>query len=313
MAALTFGLGVICYLASVDSGRASGTSPGLAVSDPSDMDSARTPETPAGNLVDWVTLVTSRDLVQGARLILDPVSGRESILEVRWAERDPASGVYQRTSQRFSTSFEPTLITCRIADDLFLAGQDSTGMTSLERWRIESPEGAIVATRPQAPEGIGVSYDPSVVTVYSPKGGTYLPSEQRTSLRSETRALIRRWPAGVVVSELEADPDGRFLIVRVDDFYQQIDLYDGNATTQIVDLSSLSPLALKANSLSVMQSKNQQRVYVNAVAAGEVYYDYYLVLEDDNNDGVFLEGIHEYDYTQYRALYPADEWQDLFK
>lgn len=157
---------------------------------------------------------------RGARPVFHSDSLHQSVryspgqrrVQILRSERNPETEQWEPSVQDLRTTFDVTAVDGRTADDLFVAGGTESGEVVIERWSLGPVAGAWSATLPNAGTALGtpVATSPLVERLV---GGSYLSPEERPAAPALTRTELYRDPLPGGVRALQADPDGRYVLV----------------------------------------------------------------------------------------------------
>ena len=203
------------------------------------------------------------------------------------------AGVHKATFDS-EVSFFPKSFSSRGGNDLFLAGppvvSDATDVagggvglgsgTVLERWTITAPIGAPYTIRPASTVPIGTQAPLSSLSAQIP-GGMYVPAEQRSAPRLRKTMLGY---FGFSVSSIEADPEGRYVLLLspAESKVYRLDLVNYNGNPVVILDGTAQPCLAFAHDVYACRFQDQLKRYVIGCSNGQN-----VVLRDSDNNGLF--------------------------
>ncbi|MHC5012586.1 MAG: hypothetical protein ACYTG6_16840 [Planctomycetota bacterium] len=239
-------------------------------------------------------------------------SGGGSVVRIARHERADASSGWESQESSYSTDLQLTDVGFSGSSQLYVAGvrRTSTGCEDvIERWTLEVAPGSyqLVCTTPTQPRGVPLSLPiSSRLSEGIVGGGAYVPIDQRRFHQPiVTKEVLYAGDVGVI-SAIEMDPDGRFLLVQ------------SHASGDVFSLDVAapgSPLVLEFSATQHPQlAKTQDLVAYDHMTKGRLYEAregnkhsglvpsgvQYTFLRDADNDGAF-ETIEVLDPNAYMA------------
>ncbi|MEW6073716.1 MAG: hypothetical protein AB1726_14120 [Planctomycetota bacterium] len=214
-------------------------------------------------------------------------------------EQDPADLSWYSTTVSYSTSYAVRAVDARISHELYVAGQLSSGIWILERWRITPATGEYYSSRPAATGGVGAPFTtPS--TDFLIKGGTYRPPSQRQTMLSLRSELWSGLGLSTITS-MAADPDGRFLLILDDQAGKVFRVkVQQSALLEALYTAAELPDLVYAIGFGVYQHTVLGRVYEVNIGNPRRTTTFTILLVDNDNDGDFDAEL-VYDEATYAA------------
>ena len=221
-------------------------------------------------------------------------------------ETDPVNGQVYKVTLQYPAPFDIVDYDARCANDFVVHGRDrQTGEEFFESWRIDRPQGAWDAWRPQAPRmGFPVpGWNPPMETIVG--GGPFVPPAERRLPPTLERVRLYNVPAGQRVTDFAPDPDGRYLLFCDQSKAYQLVLGEDHAAL-IPGTESLQLGVHSITSIWIHQNNAGGRHAI--IEAGG--YDYCALLLDEDNDG-YLDRVLEMDKSTYIDSFSPDDLDEL--
>ena len=221
-------------------------------------------------------------------------------------EYDPGPGEWLEARLQESTTFDVTAVDGRLANDFWVCGVATNGDDVIEHWTLEVPVGGWIAKRPVSTIPLGTpAATPETAIVL--RGSDFLPFAQRPQAPHIARRELYRGDLLGGVLSVEADPDGRYLMLLTEakEVYQ-LPIHVGASPLLLYDTSDTSTLA-NAHHIDARDHASLGRVY-SIVPLAFKPSSLRILLIDDENDGV-IDSLLELPGDQVDAL--PDEWTDF--
>lgn len=199
-------------------------------------------------------------------------------------EKSRANGEYYEWTAHRTTDFEVQALCGRHANEFYVFGSYADGSQVLERWILEPWQtGAYFTERKTADTAIGTPVEP-FDTIVRYNGPFIEPADRPNPVVTRTALHTPSIPGEVL--DLEADPEGRFLVFLVRDAqgksaFLSYDLSSGSQST--LATASLHPRVADAFLFRFLDSTHEGRL-ISASLPGRSDV---LYLVDEKNDGVF--------------------------
>ncbi|MFT5285753.1 MAG: hypothetical protein ACI8TQ_001921 [Planctomycetota bacterium] len=220
-------------------------------------------------------------------------------LEVWSNEKDPISGDWHQSTTDHSVAFDVHDVTGLGADTIVVGGySERFDHEVIELWDLAPTVGGYQAWRGGQTVGIGTPIPTSSI-VEGIEGAQFLLPAARSPTRPPSKSELFRGDLGGIVA-IEADPEGRFVLVLSDehDCVYLIDVASG--TKQVVLDASTSAVVASSDGIRALEHSVEGRMYI----VGDNFSDEYVFMQDPDNDGdfdSFLEldraGISATDFT----------------
>jgi len=188
------------------------------------------------------------------------------------------------------TSFVALDVCARQSTELYVVGADD-GSCLIERWIHDTPTGAYFIVRPPTIPALGLPCPVVYHSALGIQGGTYIPVVQRPQELRQRRSCVYRGRLDVTISDVQADIEGRYLMIgsltpRV---VYQLPLVPGATPTKLYDEATLPDLA-NAGRGTLAHHVTLGRVYMMTSVPPGSAGSTHIILTDGDNDGGF-EGL----------------------
>lgn len=175
-------------------------------------------------------------------------------------------------------------VSCRHAEELYLAGKEVGGDHVIVRLTSQPAEGAMTSSHPISQAGVGVE-SPLAATVVALNGSSFIPPSERPFPIPPSRKIVFRSSSFGGFRAVVPDPERRFLLIQEETTGNVFQL-DTTGSISLVVSSSEFPVLLDGILQTPLQVRSEERVFLIGDPVMAVH-DGWVLLQDIENDGLF--------------------------